>query len=367
VSNTVFVTYAGSPFLTKIDGATNTTFSLQLGPTNRTFTQLLLAMDLATNQVYVNDLSGGFLLDIDGQTDHVSTVEVLSGASIFALNPVTDRIYESTSAGLVTIDPSTSTGSTPASVEINPVTDITPLPNNQTTTSVPAFTFTASSTTAVPPQAVFYQFDTLQGSWTKASGSNPTFVGASTTLQPGSHTLYAYATDGQESTSQETGTPTVGAIQSYTFLVVPATPAAQTITFLPIGNQVAGARLTLLATASSGLSVGYSSSTPAVCSVSGSVATLITAGTCTITASQSGNANYSAAPPVTQSFSVIASTPVNGSPLISNIHAVAVGGNSAVISWVTDQPSTSQVLYGATSSYGQSTAVDSTTVLQTNK
>jgi hypothetical protein len=50
--------------------------------------------------------------------------------------------------------------------------------------------------------------------------------------------------------------------------------------------------------------VSFASSTPAVCTVSGSTATPVAAGTCAITASQSGNASYAPAQDVTQSFQV---------------------------------------------------------------
>jgi len=66
------------------------------------------------------------------------------------------------------------------------------------------------------------------------------------------------------------------------------------------------------ATASSGLTVSFSSSTPSVCTVAGSTVTAVGVGTCSITASQAGNVNYSAATPVTQS-SIIAS----GSPALA--------------------------------------------------
>ena len=82
--------------------------------------------------------------------------------------------------------------------------------------------------------------------------------------------------------------------------------AAQTITFGAIGTQTVGTPLTLTATASSGLAVSYASSTPGVCTVSGSMATFVSAGACAITASQSGNSAYAAAAAVTQSFSVAA-------------------------------------------------------------
>jgi len=50
-----------------------------------------------------------------------------------------------------------------------------------------------------------------------------------------------------------------------------------------------------LATASSGLTVTYSSTTTGVCTVSGSTVTMVSAGTCTIAADQAGNSSFSAA------------------------------------------------------------------------
>jgi hypothetical protein len=80
--------------------------------------------------------------------------------------------------------------------------------------------------------------------------------------------------------------------------------ASQTITFGAIASQMAGTTFKLQAIASSGLPVTFTSSPSSVCTVSGSTAMLLTTGTCTITASQSGNASYSAAKPISQSFTV---------------------------------------------------------------
>jgi hypothetical protein len=81
----------------------------------------------------------------------------------------------------------------------------------------------------------------------------------------------------------------------------------QTIAFGAIPTQSIGASLTLNATASSGLPVSYSSLTTNVCTVSGSTASMIAAGPCSIQASQAGNGVYAPATPVTQTFNVIAS------------------------------------------------------------
>jgi len=54
----------------------------------------------------------------------------------------------------------------------------------------------------------------------------------------------------------------------------------------------------------SGNPVKFTSQTTGVCTINGSTVTGVTVGTCTIAANQAGNANYNAAPQVTQSFNV---------------------------------------------------------------
>ncbi|MFM8278867.1 MAG: invasin domain 3-containing protein, partial [Candidatus Limnocylindrus sp.] len=81
--------------------------------------------------------------------------------------------------------------------------------------------------------------------------------------------------------------------------------ASQVITFDPLADKNDGdPNFDLTATADSELEITYSSSTPAVCTVSGSTVTIRGEGTCTITASQPGNGNYLPASNVTQSFNV---------------------------------------------------------------
>ncbi|MDE2082708.1 MAG: hypothetical protein KGI90_15260 [Burkholderiales bacterium] len=84
-------------------------------------------------------------------------------------------------------------------------------------------------------------------------------------------------------------------------------PTAQTITFAGPGNQTLGTAPPLLvATANSGLPVTIASTTASVCTVSGNTLTLVSAGTCTLDASQAGNATYAAATDVMVSFTVAA-------------------------------------------------------------
>jgi hypothetical protein len=79
--------------------------------------------------------------------------------------------------------------------------------------------------------------------------------------------------------------------------------ANQTITFLALPDKViADPPFTVSAKASSGLAVTFTAS--GACSVAGSTITLLRAGTCTVTASQAGNANYHAAPDVARTFTI---------------------------------------------------------------
>ncbi len=79
----------------------------------------------------------------------------------------------------------------------------------------------------------------------------------------------------------------------------------QTITFATLPAQTLGAApFTVSATASSGLTVSFASTTTAVCTVSGSTVTLVAHGTCSIEAAQAGDNYFAAATAVTRSFGV---------------------------------------------------------------
>ena len=79
----------------------------------------------------------------------------------------------------------------------------------------------------------------------------------------------------------------------------------QTIAFDPVPSVTVGGTGTLRATASSGLAVAISSSTMAICRVSGNTLSGLAVGTCTLTAEQAGNDRFSPALPVTQRFSIV--------------------------------------------------------------
>lgn len=105
---------------------------------------------------------------------------------------------------------------------------------------------------------------------------------------------------------------------------------AQTIgpvSFTPATLAVGGTSSTLSATSSSGLPVSFSSATPATCSVAGDFTSGYTvsglaAGTCTVTAAQSGNGSYAAASPVQGSVTV-----GKGNQTISAISVTSTGNS----------------------------------------
>lgn len=77
---------------------------------------------------------------------------------------------------------------------------------------------------------------------------------------------------------------------------------AQTITFADPGAQAVGTPLALSATASSGLAVSFTATGD--CSLGGGTVSFASPGTCTVTASQAGDADWAAAADVVHSFAV---------------------------------------------------------------
>jgi hypothetical protein len=143
--------------------------------------------------------------------------------------------------------------------------------------------FTVSATAS---SGLAVSFSILAGPAT-ISGSTVTITGAGTVTVRAS----------QAGNGTYNAAPNVD--QSFT-----VSPASQTITFGALANKNYGdPAFTVSATASSGLAVSFSIlSGPAT--ISGNTVTITGAGTVTVRASQAGNANYSAAPNVDQSFTV---------------------------------------------------------------
>ncbi|MBE5317182.1 MAG: Ig-like domain repeat protein [Xanthomonadales bacterium] len=162
----------------------------------------------------------------------------------------------------------------------------------------------ALSATATPQTIVFQGTSTLAATGGSGTGTEITFavtggtgtctISGSTLTGTGVGTCVVTATKaGDANYEPQTGTVTVTVNQ-----------APQTITFgaNPGPLTFGGASGTVSATASSGLPVSFGTSSPTVCSVNASsgAITVLTAGNCVVTGNQAGNANYLAAPQVTQ-------------------------------------------------------------------
>lgn len=116
-----------------------------------------------------------------------------------------------------------------------------------------------------------------------------------------------------------------------TLVVTSASLEGQTITFNTLTDQTYGnAPFELAATASSGLAVTYTSSNPAIASVSGNVVTLLNVGTVNITASQAGDSAYNAALDVVQPLNIVAKAlTVTGASVTTR--AYASGNTTATV------------------------------------
>ena len=122
---------------------------------------------------------------------------------------------------------------------------------------------------------------------------------------------------------------------------------SQTVSFTstaPTGAVVAGATYSPTATATSGLAVTITvdGSSSSVCSITGGAVSFATGGTCTLDANQAGNANYTAATQVQQSFTVAKAsqtvtftTTAPTSPTIGNTYTPAASASSGLTPAIT--------------------------------
>jgi len=174
---------------------------------------------------------------------------------------------------------------------------------------------TAAAATATSGLAVTFTSQTP--SLCTVTGSTVTGVAA------GTCTIAA----NQAGNSNYSAAPTV--IQNIT--VAPGNQTIGVITFTPSSVNVGGTS-TASATVTSGLAVAFTSQTPSVCTTSGTngaTVTAIASGTCTIAANQAGNANYNAAPQVTQNMSVSKMNQTIGAFSFSPTTLTAIGTTTA--------------------------------------
>jgi Putative Ig domain/Glycine rich protein len=246
-----------------------------------------------------------------GRIDTSTAFTASGGTSpyTFSLSPTVSGISINSSSGQVTTSATLAVGSYSSNVV---ATDSASRTGNKSITvtvtkATPTFSawsnvtknFGNSPYTIAPPSVTGSLAGTLNytssnPSVISISGSTATVVGA------GSATITALFTP-TDSSNYETATTTN---------TVTVNKASQTITFGALSNRTMGTGTFLLSssdTSSSGLALAYSSATLATCTLSGAdsrTVTLVSAGTCTISANQAGNSNYDSATTVSRSFTI---------------------------------------------------------------
>ncbi len=209
----------------------------------------------------------------------------------------------------------------------------------------------------------------LSGGSTKTSGGVATYSNLSVSAAGAGDMLTASLTLNPASNPPASISATSNAFDTT------AGAETQTITFNNPGTQTVGTPLALVATASSGLTVSFASTTTGVCTVSGTTATFVTAGTCSITASQPGNGTYATANPVTQSFTVNSATSsfaLSSSPSAITIQPGASGTSTLTVTPENGMSGTvsfacSGLPAGASCSFSPANVTISGTAAQTTK
>ncbi len=244
VTNMVYVVNFLSSSVTLIAGATSSSPASYFATLPTGNGPDAVAVNPVSNKIYVaNELSNSVTV-IDGATGTTTTVTDTTAGAPYALDvdPVLNNIY------VVNNGSGTVTAIAEQQVQTIPIfTSITPLPGNQTTIQTPTFSFTATDTLLASSSFIdnlVFELGTWQSPWQAATpnpaamplraatrrilkltpqqASGPGYSGTTPALQPGFDILYAYATDGEEATSTNTGqqsSPLIGNIAAYGFLV----------------------------------------------------------------------------------------------------------------------------------------------------
>jgi len=172
-------------------------------------------------------------------------------------------------------------------------------------------------------------------------GMNLTYVGAGT----------CSLTASQAGNSTYSSAPPVTvsfAVKSASGLIL----TNQTISFVGPSALLVGTSVTLTATATSGIAVTFASATPTTCTVSGSTLMPIAVGACIVTAYQGGDAIYAAAPIITKSAVVSATTQnmqsaISGKALYASSGCAACHGSPPAINLVLNGANSPMVIRSA--------------------
>jgi hypothetical protein len=247
-------------------------------------------------------------------TQATVTVTASNGTMVYgATPPVITPIYagfaNGDTAAVVTTAPACTTSATGAS----------PVGTYASTCSGAAaanytFTYVAGTVSVTPASATVTASGGTMVYGTTPPAISPIYAGflngdtaAVVTTAPTCSTTATAASDVGSYPSSCAGALAANYTFAYVAGTVTVTPAAQTITFGPLANRTWGdVAFFVTASSSAGLPVTFTSATPATCTAFGitPIVFLVSPGACTIVASQAGSLNYSAATPVSQSFTI---------------------------------------------------------------
>ncbi len=148
---------------------------------------------------------------------------------------------------------------------------------------------------------------------------------------------------------------------------ITVTKAAQTIIFGAAPSVTLGSTGTLSATASSGLAVAFTSSTPSICTVSGTTVRGVAVGTCIVAANQAGNGSFNAATQVTQSFTIAPAPTLSVSPTsviltVGATSTITISNASGTVSVVSSKPSVATATIAGTTITVKGISVASSTL-----
>jgi len=277
-----YVTTSGSDSVSKINLATDTVdATITVGNNPRG-----VAINPAGTFAYVTNLGSGSVSKINLATDTVvATITVGSEPYGVAINPAGTFAYvtNGSSGSVSKINLATNTvvatitvGIGPRGVAINPAGTYVYVTNS------------GSDSVSSSVSKINLATDTVAATITV--GYNPWGVA----INPAG--TFAYVTINRYS----------GSVSKINLI----SSEPQSISFTAVSPQLLGAKtVALSATASSALTVAFTSETPNVCTVTGSIVTLLMTGTCTIKSNQSGGSGWEAAPEVLRSFTILPSPP----------------------------------------------------------
>jgi hypothetical protein len=232
-----------------------------------------------------------------------------AGNTIFNAAPPVTQSFNVTSGVTETTSTTTTTTTTPSTTTTSTTstsTTTTSTTSSTTTTTRPSTTTTTTTTTTTPSTTT--TTTTVPPTTTTTSTTTSTSTTSTTTTSTSTTTTTRPSTTTTTTTTAPTTAPTTST-STTTTTTTPPQKQDQTITFPALPDvTLAASPVTASATATSGLPVTFTTTTPLVCTAggtNGSQITLLITGKCTVQADQAGDATFNAAPSVTQSFQVI--------------------------------------------------------------